>query len=44
MVWMNLQKECLMVKRGVDNYDEAFDYASQNFEQLAYLFEYGDYD
>ena len=27
-----------------DNYDEAFNYASQNFEQLAYLFEYGDYD
>ena len=26
------------------NYDEAFRYASQNFEELAYLFEYGDYD
>lgn len=26
------------------NYDEAFRYASQNFEKLAYLFEYGDYD
>lgn len=27
-----------------DNYKEAFAYARQNFEQLAYLFEYGDYD
>lgn len=27
-----------------DDYDEAFRYASQNFEELAYLFEYGDYD
>lgn len=26
------------------NYDEAFRYASQNFEELVYLFEYGDYD
>lgn len=26
------------------DYDEAFRYASQNFEELAYLFEYGDYD
>lgn len=26
------------------NYDEAFRYASQNFKELAYLFEYGDYD
>lgn len=25
-------------------YDEAFRYASQNFDELAYLFEYGDYD
>lgn len=30
-------------KRFTD-YDEALAYASQNFEQLAYLFEYGDYD
>lgn len=27
-----------------DNYDEAFRYASQNFDELVYLFEYGDYD
>ena len=26
------------------NYDEAFAYASQNFEEVAYLFENGDYD
>lgn len=26
------------------NYDEALRYASQNFKELAYLFEYGDYD
>ena len=26
------------------DYDEAFKYASQNFKELAYLFEYGDYD
>lgn len=26
------------------DYDEAFAYASQNFEELAYLFENGDYD
>ena len=25
-------------------YDEAFRYASQHFDELAYLFEYGDYD
>ena len=25
-------------------YDEAFRYASKNFDELAYLFEYGDYD
>ena len=25
-------------------YDEALRYASQNFKELAYLFEYGDYD
>ena len=27
-----------------NNYEEAFAYAKQNFEELAYLFEYGDYD
>lgn len=26
------------------NYDEALRYVSQNFKELAYLFEYGDYD
>ena len=27
-----------------DNYEEAFAYAKQNFQEIAYLFEYGDYD
>lgn len=26
------------------DYDEAFEYASQNFDKIVYLFEYGDYD
>jgi len=30
--------------RVFDNYDEAFSYANEHFEELAYLFEYGDYD
>jgi hypothetical protein len=28
----------------VDDYDAAFAYVEQNFEQVAYLFEVGDYD
>lgn len=27
-----------------DNYDEAFKYVTENFEKLAYLYEFGDYD
>lgn len=30
--------------KGFTTYDEAFRYASQNFDELVYLFEYGDYD
>ena len=26
------------------DYDEALEYASQNFDKIVYLFEYGDYD
>lgn len=37
-------KRLIDFKVFVDDYDAAFAYVKQNFEQVAYLFEVGDYD